>query len=56
MWKGREREREREREKEREGWETKRETVLPGAKIDAKKDTQSCFYCVTKNVRKLPAT
>ena len=56
MWKDKERgERERHTHTHRER-EREREAVVPGAKIDAKKDTQSRFYSTTKNIRKLPAS
>jgi len=56
VWKDKERgERERHTHTHRER-EREREAVVPGAKIDAKKDTQSRFYSTTKNIRKLPAS
>jgi hypothetical protein len=44
-------ERERKGERERE-----RETVVPGAKIDTKKDTQYCSNITTKGAREMPAS
>lgn len=42
-------------ERERKG-ERERETVVPGAKIDTKKDTQYRFYITTKGAREMPAS